>query len=193
MGVADRRGSNRYLSILLMPEYITIKITNEKARQILSSPPGLLRKKRVIDKIELFYLPSYIITVQVKTDKAIQNQSLCIDAVLGSFAFYTFSETTTTPKGKFSTCRFFLQEEVIVSKAVEDYRRHLLHAGLKLRYKFQVQKVISVKSLYYPFWIGFFSRHKKIDFDVVDAVAGEHQGVALRPVFIKALLEAVRG
>ncbi|RQW00997.1 hypothetical protein EH223_16760 [candidate division KSB1 bacterium] len=173
-----------------MPEYIKTKITSEKAHHILSSPPGLFRKKRAIDKIELFYLPSYIITVQVKTDKKIQNQSLCIDAVLGSFAFYTSSKTSSTPECKFSTCPFLLQEEAIVNMALEEYRRHLLHSGLKMRYRFQVQKVISIERLFYPFWIGYFSRKNKLDFDVVDAVGGEHQGVALRPVFIKALLEA---
>ena len=133
-------------------------------------------------------MPSYIVSVQVHTQKGTKEQSLCIDAVLGSFAFYELAETTTSPPQEFITCPVFLSKDKIREKAIDEYRRHLLLTGLKMRYKFQVEKVLSTRPVYYPFWIGYFRRKGKIDFDVVDAVGGEHQGAALRPVFMKALV-----
>jgi hypothetical protein len=173
-----------------MSEYIKPGVARHRAHEILCSPPGILKKKKNIIKIELFYLPSYIVEVQVNTQKEIKRQSLCIDAVLGSFAFFELSEITTTPPDSFSSCPFYLEKSEIEKNAVTEYRRHLLLTGLKMRYRFQVEKIISTRPVYYPFWIGYFKRKGKIDFDVVDAVGGEHQGAAMRPVFMKALLEA---
>ncbi|MBN1465012.1 hypothetical protein JXA02_04575 [candidate division KSB1 bacterium] len=150
-------------------------------------PPGVLKKKKEI-KIEIFYLPSYIVDVQVKTQQGLKVQSLCIDAVLGSFAFFELADVTTSPPEKFSVCPFFLSETDIQARAIEEYRRHLLHVGLKMRYKFQIDHVLSCRPIYYPFWIGYFQRQGSVDFDVIDAVGGEHQGAAMRPVFMKALL-----
>ncbi|MBN1560914.1 hypothetical protein JW998_11730 [candidate division KSB1 bacterium] len=136
----------------------------------------------------MFYLPSYIVDVQVRTKKVVRIQSLCIDAVLGSFAFFQLSESVPSPPPKFATCPFVLSETDIHSKAIDEYRRHLLHIGLKMRYQFQIEKIVSCHPIYYPFWIGYFHRKGSIDFDVIDAVGGEHQGAAMRPVFMQALL-----
>ena len=124
-----------------MPDFIKPKISSEKAKNTLSSPPGFLKKKKVIKKLELFYLPSYIVDVQVTTQEKSQIQSLCIDAVLGSFAFFQLSEITPSPDQPYSTCPFLLQEHQIHDKAIEEYRRHLLLTGLRMRYRFQIDKI----------------------------------------------------
>ena len=188
MGAVHCGCANRYLSLFLMPDYITPKISIEQAREILQSPPGLLKKKRFLNKLELFHLPSYIIDVQISTSKEQKTQSLCVDAVLGSFAFFESAESSSTPPLYFKTCPFFLSDDTVQQKAVEEYRRYLLRSGLKMRFKFQVEQVLDSHPVYYPFWIGYFKRKGKIDFDVIDAVAGVHQGALMRPVFIKALL-----
>lgn len=171
-----------------MADYISPKISCAKAQEILQSPPGLVKKKRRLEKIEIFYVPSYIVDVRVNTGNDTKTQSFCIDAVLGSFAFFESAESTATPPSLFKTCPFFLSDHRIHEKAVDEYRRYLLQSGLKMRFKCQVEKVLGSRPVYYPFWIGYFKRRGKIDFDVIDAVAGEHQGALMRPVFIKALL-----
>lgn len=174
-----------------MIDHVSPKLTLAQAREFLQSPPGFFKKKRQIEKIELFFLPSFIVEIQVTANNRLATQLFCIDAVLGSFAFFEASTTTASLSSAFKTCPFFLTENTVREKAVDEYRRHLLRTSLKMRYKFKVEKTINVKKIYYPFWIGYYKRKGKVDFDVIDAVGGEHQGVAMRPVFVKALLNEI--
>ncbi len=171
-----------------MAEFIQPVIQQEKARGMLVKPPGMLKKKRGIEKIELFHLPSYIVEVSVLIKNEIKTQPLCIDAVQGSFAFLQASSTSESPPEDLHTCPFFLIQQDIENKALDEYRRHLLRLGLLMRIKFEIKEIVAVRPIYYPFWIGYFYRKGKIDFEVIDAVGGEHQGVLMRSVFMKALL-----
>ncbi len=171
-----------------MPEYIKPLISKENAKIVLSKPPGVFKKKRRIEKIELFHLPSYTIDVKVLTQNEHKTQSLCVDAVQGGFAFLQALETTKTSPKNIRTCPFFLSVKEVRERALGEYRLHLLRHGLKMRFKFEIKEIASIRPVYYPFWIGYFQRKGKIDFEVIDAVGGEHQGAAMRPVFMKALL-----
>ncbi len=173
-----------------MIEHIAAKISRTLAVDALCAPPGFLKKKKHLENIELFYLPSYIVEINVTANDARQSQSFCIDAVLGSFAFFD-STTETGTLSRIQTCPFFLNENDVQEKAIDEYRRHLLRTGLKMRYTFQIDNIINSHRTYYPFWIGYHKKKGKIDFDVIDAVGGEHQGAAMRPVFIKALLNEI--
>lgn len=176
-----------------MPDYISPILSERSALMALSKPPGLLKKKRRIDKVELFYLPSYIIDVLVFTDNEEKRQSLCVDAVGGEFAFIEDVKTSRTPDGTIRTCPFMLPQKKVEQRALEVYRHHLLHRGLMLRYKFEIRGIESTRPIYYPFWIGYYKRKDQIDFEAVDAVGGERQGAALRSVFMKALLHEKAG
>ncbi len=174
-----------------MIEHIRPQISPDQARTILSAPPGFLKKKRRLEKIELFLLPSFIVDVQVTSANTTKRQSFCIDAVLGSFAFYEMSTAKPLVMPEFRTCPFFLSENDVRDQAIDDYRRYLLRTSLKMRFTFRIDNIVEVRKIYYPFWIGYFKRKGKIDFDVIDALGGEHQGAAMRPVFIKALLNEI--
>lgn len=171
--------------------HIRPQISTEQAQNILLSPPGFLKKKRYLEKIELFLLPSFIVDVQVSVHHKSSTQSFCIDAVLGSFAFFDLPEAPHRPTSSFRTCPFFLDAQTVQKKALDEYRRYLLRTSLKMRYTFNIEKIMGTRRIYYPFWIGYYKKRKKIDFDVIDAVGGEHQGAAMRPVFIKALLNEI--
>jgi len=175
-----------------MPDCISPALSEREAAAALAKRPGRLKKKRRIDKIELFYLPSYIIDVVIFTDNEEKKQSLCLDAVEGGFAFIENVITNQTPDINFRTCPFMLPLEKIEQRALEVYRHHLLHRGLMLRYKFEIRGIESSRAVYYPFWIGYFKRKGKVDFEAIDAVGGEHQGAALRSVFMKALLNEIK-
>lgn len=174
-----------------MIEHIAPKISKEHAQNLLHSPPGFFKKKRHIERVELFYLPSFVVEVRVTSNKQSTTQSFCIDAVLGSFAFFD-STTETGQSPHIQTCPFVLNENAVQEKALDEYRRHLLRTGLKMRYTFQIDDITNTRATYYPFWIGYHKQKGKIDFDVIDAVGGEHQGAAMRPVFIKALLDEIK-
>lgn len=171
-----------------MTDYIHPLIVKENARSILAKPPGIFNKVRRLEKIELFYLPSYIVDVRVFTQNEHKTQSFCIDAVQGGFAFLQSSSLADAPPDDFRTCPFFLSQKTIEAKAVDEYRRHLLRLGLMMRIKFQIEDIVSARPVYYPFWIGYYHRKGKIDFEVIDALGGEHQGSLMRSVFMKALL-----
>jgi len=171
-----------------MPTTINPQINPETAKSLLSKRPGLLRKQKRIIKIELFYLPSYLVRLSVRVKQNSEIVSLCIDGVEGRFAFYHESSQSEGEPGDGSTSPFVLDEDNIRQLALSEYRRYLLRNNLMLRGRGHVEKIVDVKRVHYPFWLGFYRRRGKIDFDVLDAVGGEHQGAALRSVFMKALL-----
>ena len=169
-------------------DYIQPQIEKENARDFLAKQHGIFNKKRSIETIELFYLPSYIVDVRVFTKGEHKIQSFCIDAVQGGFAFLQSSSIAATPPDDFKTCPYFLSQAAIEEKAVDEYRRHLLRLGLMSRIKFEIEGIVGARPVYYPFWIGYFHRKGKIDFEVIDALGGEQQGSLMRSVFMKALL-----
>ena len=89
----------------------------------------------------------------------------------------------------FKTIDFLIQPSEATDKGKEHIRRFLLQQSLKQKYRAELQNINLDNEIYYPFWIGYFYRKGALDFDVIDGVSGEKQGVTMRPVFIKFLME----
>ena len=164
-------------------------IEKNRAQELLARGAWKFSAAKPILRVELFYLPSYLIKLQVSANNEEKQQHICVDALDGVLAFIDPINLTFSRTENIKTCPYFLPQEKAESLAVEQYRRHLLQSSLQTRVRMEVKRFLSTSSIYYPFWIGFFKRKGKLDFRVIDAVSGQMQGAAVKPVFIKALLQ----
>ncbi len=164
-------------------------IEKHSAQELLARGAWKFSASKPMLRVQLFYLPSYLIKLQVSANDEKKQQHVCVDALDGILAFIDPDHLNFSQNGKIKTCPYFLPQEKAEVMAVEQYRRHLLQSSLHTRVRMEVKGVLSVSSLYYPFWIGVFKRKDRLDFRVIDAVSGHMQGAAVKPVFIKALLQ----
>lgn len=164
-------------------------IEKRDAQELLARGAWKFSASKPILRVQLFYLPSYLIKLQVSANDEEKQQHVCVDALDGVLAFIDPQHLSFSQTGTIKTCPYVLPQDKAEALAVEQYRRHLLRSSLHTRVRMEVKGVLSVSSLYYPFWIGFFKRKGKLDFRVIDAVSGHMQGAAVKPVFIKALLQ----
>jgi hypothetical protein len=84
--------------------------------------------------------------------------------------------------------KFVLTPEEALKKGIPAYKRELFKRSLKFNQVVESTTFEMKDRFYYPYWIGYFKRAGSYDFDVLDAVNGERQGVRLKPVFIDALM-----
>ncbi len=174
--------------------YVRALIGREQAQVLLAKPPRPLARKRKIFKAELFYLPCYLFNVKVdKRDGSSNSGQICVDAIKGSFAFFLGAVFDTSPSEPYRTSPFLLLANSARELGLDGYRRHLLLQSLKRREEASLQSFEFDKEIYYPYWIGYFRRGRGFDFDVVDALSGQRQGVKMREVFIAALLQQEKG
>ncbi len=174
--------------------YVRPLIAQEQAQVLLAKPPRPLARKRKIVKAELFYLPCYLFNAKVdKRDGSSNSGQICVDAIKGSFAFFLGVEFDGLPIEPYRTSGFLLSVDSARQLGLDGYRRHLLLQSLKRREQASLHSFQFDKEIYYPYWIGYFRRKSRLDFEVVDALSGQRQGVKMREVFIAALLQAKKG
>ncbi len=174
--------------------YIRPLIGREQAQALLAKPPRPLARKRRILKAELFYLPCYLFNATVeKRDGSSNCGQICVDAVRGSFAFFLGAESDPSPLEPYRTSAFLLSIDAARGLGLDGYRRHLLLQSLKRREEASLGSFEFDREIYYPYWIGYFPRKNGFDFEAVDALSGQRQGVKMREVFIAALLQAEKG
>ena len=126
-----------------------------------------------------------MLLVQVKLAAEISTTEISVDGLVGTFAFFDRKGLEFSQEGEGLVPRFELDEEQALEIALDEYRRHLLHQGLKRRKKASIQNVIHIEKIYYPYWVAYFSKGEGYDFDAIDSVSGARQGVKMRAAFIK--------
>ena len=172
-----------------------IKIVREtiqagSAEKILTKPIRLFSRQRSILKTALLYLPYYLFQCKVdfvrgtaRTDK------LCIDGLLGEYALYRDIELIPADDISFAPLSFILTPEEALERGAPAYKKELFKRSLKFNQAVKSTSFQLQGEFHYPYWIGYFKRVGALDFDVLDAVNGERQGVRLKPVFIRALMQ----
>jgi hypothetical protein len=174
-----------------MADYADPRLSAGQAEEVLARPIRPLGRRRRIVKVELLYLPCTLFRVRVESyEKETAEETVCIDSLEGTFAFFRQAEFTAVPCRTGRTVTPDLPPRELSKRALSAYRRHLLALNLHGKRVSQVRNIRLDREIYYPFWIGYFHRRGALDFDVLDAVSGARQGVQMRPVFIKALLRA---
>ena len=170
--------------------YAISKIDEEKAKIRLAKNPRPLTRKRQIIKTELLYLPCYIFTIGIETlNKGESSEQVCVDAIQGQFAYFKGANFIESQPGSSRSYDFEIFQNEAETIALNEYKRHLLKHSLKKKVHITVKSIQFDKKIYYPYWIGYFRRKGALDFDVIDGLSAERQGVKMRPVFINLLLQ----
>ena len=169
--------------------FVQPKLNRDQAFEQLCKPPGPLRKNRNPKSLEIVCLPYFVLEVQVSLATGITTTEISVDGLVGTFAFFDRSKLNISQEGEGLLPRFELSEDQARKVALEEYRRHLLHRGLKQRKRASVDKVIRVEKMYYPYWVGYFEKQGRYNFDAIDAVSGARQGAKMRAAFIKAFAQ----
>lgn len=166
------------------------KISSKKATEILQEASTFLHKSRNIEHTELVYLPYYLYEVTVN----FQNQSkikknIGVDCVDGEYAFINDIEIITDIENEVDiVVKINIDEaesQEIAEKAVKDI--------ILMRMKKGIQ-VLNIESkllhlINYPYWIGLYRKKSKLEFDAIDAISGKKQGVKMRPVLLKQIMQ----
>ena len=165
---------------------IHAKIKIDDAVVLLKKPYNIFSSKKEIVKTELVYLPYYMFESQIifsggKTEK----RSICVDTVSGDYAF--LQNIDMKPDA-----------EEYLPALIKPYEAiNIARLTIKSNLMFEKGKGKKVDSINikeagmieYPYWVGYYKRKNRIDFDVVDAVNGKLQGVKMKPTFIKLIMQ----
>lgn len=169
--------------------FVVPRIEEQRAKAILSKHPRPLAKKRKIIKVELFYLPNYVFNVEIENRKAKVNlMKICVDGIEGHFAYYDETELTEKPATQGKSADFNISADEAMKLGKDEFHRMVLRQSLKKRDEITIRSITFDKIVFYPFWIGYFKRKGAYDFESIDALSGQRQGVKMKPVFIRALL-----
>jgi hypothetical protein len=178
----------------MSPKFYTPTKTSDFAREkmaIRSRLPPF--KKRLIEKLELVGVPHYLFEVEIKESKA-GPAAVAVEAVEGTVAVLEpgakFVDAEDRDLRLATMVRFpvVLTREEAVAKVRTDFRWMLLSRALRRRQAHEITAVRGGELFYYPYWLGYFRRRGRWDFEAVDAVSGMGQGSTMRRVILKALV-----
>lgn len=186
--------------------FVQPKISEQQAENIFSSKNSsmsviskLLSRNKLIspERIEIVYLPFYLFDVWVEkekkgqknTQKGQQKITLSVDGLLGHAVLFAGNswDAGKEPKTHAPACDFAISSSDAAKIALDQYKGILLEHGLRTRSHPHAEDISEGRTIYYPFWIGYYRKKKGYDFKALDAVSGEIQGIKMRRIFINAL------
>jgi len=178
-----------------MGNLISALVSEQEAEQIIARKGNIpLTSKKTILRTELLYLPVYVFTVTTHDSRGVSASELVIvDGIKGEFAVYRSSssaELGNELRGRLP--QFRLELDIARKSAASEYGRWIYRHNLKNPNKVSIVSVSEGEQFYYPYWISYFRRRKGYDFEAVDAVGGELQGVRMKPVFMELILSLTR-
>lgn len=166
---------------------IPAEININDAAVLLKKPFNIFSSKKEIIKTELVYLPYYMFESQIIFGNGKSEvKKVCIDTVSGDHAFLKNIDIKPLIE-KFDTHAAVKPEEAI------SIARMTIKSNLMFE-KGKGKKIDSIKikeegMIEYPYWIGYYKRKNKIDFEVIDAINGNLQGAKMKPTFIKLIMQ----
>jgi hypothetical protein len=169
--------------------YVKPEISEEKAREILTRRKSflffnLLKKPLKLKRIELIYLPFYLLDIKLSIDKKV---TIATDGLLGCSILFVKDELKSEHTTKHPVCDFVLPASEAQERALKEYKFILLEQDLRSRKTVIVETISDANKIYYPFWIGYYRKGKAYEFKALDALSGQIQGIKMRKVFLKAL------
>ncbi len=167
---------------------ISPAVTRDRAHSILSKPPGPLRRRRAIKVVDLVYMPGYLYAVElISKSGRISHGYLFADSLEGYMAFTRSLEAQPNDQPVHDAL-WILSADQALDSARQQYKRLLIELNLRQRENKRIQSMILQYPILYPYWVGYFKRKGKWDFEGIDAVSGEKQGVQIKGILQKVLL-----
>lgn len=165
---------------------LSAKINRDEAISRLKKPYNLLSSRKDIIKADLVFLPYYVFESRIcfSKDKE-EKRIICVDTISGDYAFFRNLDLKTKRE------KLFYIQLIEPGEAINIARKTIESNLMFEKGKGRNIKSINVTDsgmIEYPYWMGYFKRKNRIDFDVVDAINGSSQGVKMKPTFIKLLM-----
>ena len=168
-------------------------ISERKAKKIFSEKrKSLFRKKGEIVRIELINFPYYIFEIAVKSRSEEKKSYISVDGIRGTFSFMDIKNVIFLEKGN-ESFYFEIEEKEAKKIAKTEYKGEILRSGLIAKNPAELQEISKGEKIYYPFWICYYKKKNKYNFEAIDGINGKMQGVKMNPVFIQALNQKKSG
>ena len=166
------------------------KIEKKQASVILQKPSNFLFRKREIKLTELIFLPYYLFEVKVVFSNNLEMRKLvCVDGIEGEYAFI---ENPKILDNGVRNNENILDLKIDKEKARDIAQRTVKDVILMRMKKGIVISEITTQYLYmlnYPYWIGLYRKKRGVEFDAIDALTGQKQGIRMRPVLLKQVIK----
>ena len=139
-----------------------------------------------LPKLELIWMPHYLIQLQASSRKGTADLHLAVDAYAGSFTIVEVEEPLQESEPKLPSFPPWMGAE----EAERIGRQELIRAIMRRRGhrdRPTPQATTSVELFYYPFWTYYYERLPgAIDIAVLDAAAGEKAGPKMKTAVLSA-------
>jgi hypothetical protein len=167
-------------------KFVRPVISEGQAREIFSQKrKTLLRRKGEIIRIELINFPCYIFEISVTSRKGEKSSYVSVDGIKGTFSFLNLDNVSMKEEGK-TSFNFEITSNEAGKIAKHEYRGEILKSGLIEKTPAELREISKGEKIYYPFWICYYKKKNKYNFEVIDGISGKMQGIQMNPVFIKA-------
>jgi hypothetical protein len=147
-------------------------------------------RREAISRIELVWMPHYLIELEATSRKGSAALHLTVDAYAGSFTIVDLERPLeeAQPSEEIFPPRMTAEEAEVIG------RQELIRAIMRRRGhrdRPTPQATTSVDLFYYPFWVYYYERLPgAIDIAVLDAAAGEKAGPKMKAAVLDAFATA---
>lgn len=167
------------------------QISKEDVENILSRKSSFLLKRNrrdsaILKRIELVYLPFFLFDT---TQAGIKKGRVCVDGLIGNAFFSVQNDLLTTEKLDVSLCPFVLSPSEGKELVQAWWQGIYMEQGLRRKRPTPGVSIGPYRKMFYPFWVSYFEKKNTYNFQAVDAVTGQRQGVRMRKVFLRAFRE----
>lgn len=166
---------------------VSVKVNKEVAASKIEKKDNIFSGKKLIRNIELIHLPYYLFSAQIILKKKTIVQHICVDGLTGEYAFVK-RENLKLMGDIDELSKNMVNESQALKIAKNAILSTLMHQNGKGANLISLNLKLE-NNIMYPYWIGYYKRKNGVDFDVVDAVNGKKQGVKMKPVFIKLIMQ----
>jgi len=174
-------------------KFVQPLISEGEAKEIFSKQRTLLRRKKgEIVKMELIHFPCYIFEVTTETKTEEKRNYVSVDGVKGTFSFLNLDNVSLKEEGK-ASFYFEITNEEARKIAKEEYKGEILRSGLIGKVKAELKGISVGEKICYPFWICYYKKSDKYNFEAIDGISGRMQSIKMNPVFLQAFHQKKRG
>jgi len=144
-------------------------------------------------RLELVYLPYYVLRVGVSQGGDEHEVVVCIDGICCGFSFFDAKQVAFRDRARGTVFDFVVSVEEAKQACLDNLRWHLVRQGLRLKVSASITEIRKEEKIFYPYWVAYFKGASGYDFRAADAVTGEVQGVRMRNVFLTAFSQGAGG
>jgi len=167
-------------------KFVQPLLSKGQANEIFSKQRTILRRKKgEIVKIELIYFPCYIFEVTATSRKVEKKNYVSVDGIKGTFSFLNLENVTFLEEGN-TSFYFEIKEEEARRIASTEYKGEILRSGLIGKVSAELKEISKGEKIYYPYWVCYYKKRDKYDFQAIDGVSGRMENVKMNPVFFQA-------